>query len=122
MPKYSKNALNCARCPGKRGDGGCPMWWESQFTNGAGDVRYVKSCGFEQLPQYLIEVIKASNRPAAAIESTRNEIAEGLARIAGATAQTIAEFADRRSSESLGGPRDLEGSELHPLARSQRPA
>jgi hypothetical protein len=35
-----------------------------------------------QLPLYLTEVIMASNRPAAAIESTRNEIADGLSRIA----------------------------------------
>lgn len=30
----------------------------------------------------MVEVIKASNRPAAAIESTRNEIAKGFATLA----------------------------------------
>lgn len=61
----------------------CPCWWETLHTNVAtGEEKFVKSCAWGQLPLYLIEVIKASNRPAAAIESTRNEIAEGLTRVA----------------------------------------
>lgn len=83
---YSKHAFDCARCPQKSGDGGCPMWWETLHTNVAtSEEKWLKSCGFEQLPLYLIEVIKASNRPAAAVESTRNEIALGLARLLDAT-------------------------------------
>ena len=80
--RYSKNALNCAKCPGKAGDGGCPMWWETVWTNTqTGEVQTLRGCGFEQLPLYLLEVVKASNRPAAAIESTRNSIVEGLGKL-----------------------------------------
>lgn len=86
MP-YSKNAFNCAKCPGKGGDGGCPMWWETVWENGEGATKLVKGCGFEQLPLYLTEVIKASNRPAAAVEATRNEIASGFQRVAQAMIQ-----------------------------------
>lgn len=83
---YSKNAFNCAKCPGKAGDGGCPMWWKTVWTQpsaaGPEAVKVIESCGYEQLPQFLIEVIKASNRPAAAVESARDEIATGLLKIA----------------------------------------
>jgi len=79
---FSKHAFDCARCPGKAGDGGCPAFWETIWERPTGETKIIKGCGFEQLPLYLTEVIKASNRPAAAIESTRNEIANGLARIA----------------------------------------
>ena len=75
---YSKHAFNCQKCPGKAGDNGCPMWWTTTWTNAAGELKTKASCGYEQLPEFLIEVIKASNRPASAIESTRNEIALGL--------------------------------------------
>lgn len=60
----------------------CPWWWETVQTNALGEQRVLRSCGVTQLPTYLIEVIKASNRPAAAVESVRNELAVGLSRIA----------------------------------------
>jgi len=82
MPQYSKNAFNCAKCPGTGGEGGCPAWWEVIETNANGEERINRGCGFAMLPTFLIEVIKASNRPAAAVESTRNEIAQGFARLA----------------------------------------
>ena len=83
MPKYSKHAFNCCKCPGKGGDGGCPMFWDTVHTNiQTGEIKTIRSCGYEQLPTYLVEVIKASNRPAAAVESCRNEIAAGLAKVA----------------------------------------
>ncbi len=84
MP-YSKYAFDCAKCPGKSGDGGCPMWWRTVWTQpsatGLDAVKVVESCGYEQLPQFLIEVIKASNRPAAAIESMRDETTGALMKI-----------------------------------------
>ena len=83
MPRYSKNAFNCYKCPGKGGDGGCPMFWDTVHTNTqTSEIKTIRSCGYEQLPTYLVEVIKASNRPAAAMESTRNEMMRGLAAIA----------------------------------------
>lgn len=76
---YSKNAFNCSKCPGKSGDGGCPAFWETTWTNPSGEVKLIKDCAFAQMPLYFIELIKAANRPAAAIESTRNEIVGGFA-------------------------------------------
>lgn len=88
--KNKNGCFDCDRCPAngdpKRGRF-CVMWWETLQTNPTtGEERMLRSCGFSQLPVYLIEVIKASNRPAAAVESTRNEIAQGLARVAQAAA------------------------------------
>lgn len=96
MP-YSRNAFNCHKCPQKAGDGGCPMWWETVRQNDKGEVDVVRSCGFEQLPTYLIEVIKASNRPAAAIESTRNEIAYGLHAVSKAISEGLPALANKTS-------------------------
>lgn len=47
-----------------------------------GEERFITGCFYQVIPRLMVEVIKASNRPAAAIESTRNEIAEGLHRVA----------------------------------------
>lgn len=77
-------AWNCAQCPkhSRLGEGGCPAWWETVQTNVVdGSVNVWKECAWLQMPVYLIEVIKASNRPAAAIESTRNEIANGFGQL-----------------------------------------
>ena len=71
---WSEDALNCSRCPKE----GCPLWWKTSWTNAAGEMKLEESCGLTQLPLYLTEVVKASNRPAAAIESARNEIAKGF--------------------------------------------
>ena len=58
------------------------MWWTTAWEKEGEETKIVDGCGFEQLPRYLHEVVKASNRPAAAIESTRNEIVNGFSRIA----------------------------------------
>lgn len=60
----------------------CAAWsdgvvWANSQT---GEERIV-NCAFEALMPALVEVIKASNRPAAAIESTRNELATGFAKV-----------------------------------------
>ncbi len=79
-------AFRCSKCPRnadpERGDS-CPAWWEWTAENiQSGETKIVRMCGWQAMPQFLTEVIKASNRPAAAVESTRNEIATGLGRIA----------------------------------------
>lgn len=87
-------AFQCRQCPQNndptRGRS-CPAWWEWASENTAtGETRVERMCGWQGMPIFLTEVIKASNRPAAAIESTRNEIAGGLSRIAGVLAATRA--------------------------------
>lgn len=83
-------AFQCRRCPQnndpERGPS-CPAWWEWVEENTAtGETRIERMCGWQGMPKFLTEVIKASNRPAAAIESTRNEIVSGFQRIAGVLA------------------------------------
>lgn len=79
-----KNAFNCKKCPERNDEQGCPVWWEVVECNlQTQEERLVKACGFSLLPKYLTEVIKASNRPAAAVESCRNEIAQGFGNLVG---------------------------------------
>ncbi len=86
MAKYSKDAFNCHKCPEK----GCPMWWTTIWSDGKNE-KIIESCGYEQLPQYLTEVVKASNRPAAAVESLRNELKKDF----GSTMTLIANSMER---------------------------
>ena len=70
-----KNAMNCKKCPESNGENGCPCWTEIIMENsGTGEVKSVKNCLFQQLPMLMVEVIKASNRPAAEIGAMRGEI------------------------------------------------
>lgn len=39
-----------------------------------GEEKLTKMCGFQAMPIFLTEVIKASNRPAAAINDMRNNL------------------------------------------------
>jgi hypothetical protein len=57
----------------------CPAWTEYVETNiQTGEERLKKECVLQALPRFLLEGIKASNRPAAAAESMRNEVARGF--------------------------------------------
>lgn len=59
------------------------MWWEFMQTEiGTGREQLTKMCGYQALPIYLIEVIKASNRPAAEIGTMRAEIADNMRQVA----------------------------------------
>jgi len=73
-----RNANNCKKCPKNNGPDGCPWWWEYTETNASGETRITKECGIAALPKFLGHVLAASNRPAAAIESTRNALVEAL--------------------------------------------
>lgn len=84
------NAWNCKRCPERNDEQGCPAWTEyTQELPSTGEQRLRKECLFQALPVFLIEAIKASNRPAAAVESMRNEMAGGLVRLAQALPRLI---------------------------------
>lgn len=78
-----RHAFECRKCPKRNDSEGCPAWWEWVEANPVtGDERLRRDCGWQAMPSFLTEVIKASNRPAAAVESTRNEIATGFGRLA----------------------------------------
>jgi hypothetical protein len=77
-----KKAFNCKRCPQSNGEEGCPLWWETIQTNiQTGEECVTKGCGYQQLPVYLTEVIKASNRPAEEISKIREKAVEKIASI-----------------------------------------
>ena len=64
----------------------CPFWNQEgeQFllTNTVTGENKIEQCGAKVIIKGQIEVIKVSNRPAAAIESVRNEIAKGFTQVA----------------------------------------
>lgn len=99
---------HCEHCPQKGTGRGCPAWVGPESgtiileTNTAtGEERPVSGCFYQVMPRLMVEVIKASNRPAAAIESTRNEIASGLARLAGAMPRLLS--VDAIEVQAIGG-------------------
>lgn len=76
MTKAYKNAFNCKKCPASNDKNGCPAWTELSFQEmSTGQIKPIHDCVFQLMPIMFIEMIKASNRPAAAIEATKNEIA-----------------------------------------------
>lgn len=82
-----KNAFKCHKCPEDNSAKGCPMWWEiSETEELTGQTRIRKACGYVLMPTYFQMMIRASNRPAAAENSTRNELSrkmgEGFDKIA----------------------------------------
>ena len=69
-------AFTCSKCP-KHNDyenGGCPMWWEIIQTNDEGKTRVERGCGYQMMPQLLIEVIKSADHTTAAAYSMRNQV------------------------------------------------
>jgi len=94
-------AFQCQQCPRnndpERGRS-CPAWWEWTAENPAtGETRIVRQCGWQAMPIFLTEVIKASNRPAAAVESVRNELASGLGRVAESMGRRVQAIARRET-------------------------
>lgn len=85
-----KNADNCKKCPKRNDEQGCPNWWEWVETNTTGQERLRKQCGKQAMQTFMVEVIKASNRPAAAVEGTRDEIVKGFDKLADLAAERLA--------------------------------
>lgn len=75
-----KNGFNCAKCSETNGDKGCPCWIDGIVETNiqTGEERITKGCLFTFLPRWITLVIQASNRPAAAFESARNEIVKAI--------------------------------------------
>lgn len=93
-----KNPFECKECP--ESEKGCPCWTEIIETNiQTGAERITKDCLFKLMPRLMIEVIKASNRPAAAVESMRNSLVENLAHGFGALVGAV-------EMKSLRGPEE----------------
>lgn len=81
-PKCPIANMRCPRNNDPERGAYCPAWTEYAETNAAtGEERVTKECMFQALPRFMVEVVRASNRPAAAVESTRNELAKGFAEV-----------------------------------------
>lgn len=79
----------------------CPAWTEYVETNmQTGDERVTKECVFKALPRFMIETVKAANRPAAAVESTRNELARGFDQINANLERIPALLLDRKGDDN----------------------
>lgn len=102
-----RNAWNCKKCPERNDAQGCPAWIEyMQEHVGTGEQRLSKECLFQALPVFLVEVIKASNRPAAAAESTRNEIVNGFAALIEMTQKVPSLAAGANDSLAISPPKE----------------
>lgn len=76
--KY-KNAMKCHKCPESNDEKGCPCWTEIIETNSeTGQERINKNCLFQLMPSLMVEVIKASNRPAAEMSAMRGEVVSNI--------------------------------------------
>ena len=80
-----KNAFKCKKCPQSNNEDGCPCWIELMMTNTrTGDEKIEKGCTYQLMPIMMIEVIKASNRPAEELGKMSNNFVKGLNVISGA--------------------------------------
>jgi len=61
----------------------CPAWVEyTEHNHQTGEDRVTKECSFTALPKFMAHTLSAANRPAAAIEQTRNELVSGFSQVA----------------------------------------
>lgn len=84
-PKCPIAGMKCPRNNDPEQGAYCPAWTEYVETNPAsGEERLQKECLFSAMPKFMIHTLAAANRPAAAIESMRNEMSDGLGQLAAA--------------------------------------
>lgn len=87
-----KNAEKCHKCPQSNGEDGCPWWWELMERNDQGQERLNKQCGKAYIPTLLVEVIKASNRPAAEMGAMRQGVVEAMSQAVETTINKISQL------------------------------
>lgn len=104
----------CERCPNRYSDRGCPFWIrpedgvvEEQLNN-PGTSRITTGClfGDGHFTRWLIQIIAASNRPAAAVEMCKTEIAVGLEKVAKNLGQGLSRIAQSAPIPMLAPPED----------------
>ncbi len=78
-----KNAWKCKKCPKSNEENGCPAWTELMMTNvQSGEEKLDKGCLFQMMPMLMVEVIKASNRPAAEIGALKSGMINAVSELA----------------------------------------
>lgn len=83
-PKCPIAGIRCPRNNDPEKGTYCPAWTEYMESNPQGEERLQKECLFSAMPKFMIHTLAAANRPAAAIESLRNETTDHLGQIASA--------------------------------------
>ncbi len=87
--KY-KQAWKCHKCPESNEEKGCPAWTELIEMNiETGQERVTKECLFQMMPRLMVEVIKASNRPAAELSAMRREVVNQVQKLARTAAYSL---------------------------------
>ncbi len=68
----------CEKCPHRFSERGCPCWVKGVVETNiqTGEVRSSEGCFYQMFPKWIVHVLQASNRPAAALESLRNEMVQ----------------------------------------------
>jgi hypothetical protein len=70
-----RGAFDCQRCPGTNNPTAkraCPAWWETIWTNPAGDTKIEKGCGWIQLPNLLNAIAQSANGAAVSAQQMRD--------------------------------------------------
>lgn len=73
-----KKAFKCSKCPQSNGEDGCPMWWEIVLKNDVGETKILKQCGYQTLPELIVEGIKSADHSAAASYEARNQVMDAV--------------------------------------------
>lgn len=94
MMRKKRHPKTCAKCPHAFRAEGCPLWIDAE--NGfmetnvqTGETRILEGCFPQVFPKIMAHVVRAANRPAAALESWRNEMVNGFAQIGQTMTQTL---------------------------------
>jgi len=98
-PKCPIAGMVCPRNNDPKSGKYCPAWVEYTETNPqTNEERIQKECMFSAMPKFMIHTLSAANRPAAAIESTRNEIAKGFSKVSQAM-QSLPQLIENREQQ-----------------------
>lgn len=83
MARCALAGRKCPRTSDPKAKHFCPLWYEEGivYENVRTGETMTQQCGARLLYPSLIEVIKASNRPAASIDKVATEIATGFAQL-----------------------------------------
>lgn len=95
MIKFKK-AFACSKgkpCPESNGEDGCPNWTEIVMENTqTGETKVNKGCAPQLMQTLMVEVIKASNRPAAEMGEIRHSLIDGFQALAQSQQQMAHKF------------------------------
>lgn len=74
--KPTAHPETCDRCPNRFSERGCPCWVKGVVETNpvTGEVRATEGCFYQLMPQWIVHVIQAANRPAAQLCQIRDQV------------------------------------------------